>query len=279
MKTIVENALKEDIGTGDITSELISADEIIKTKIISRERGILCGIEWVNEVFHQLDKNIHINWEAADGDQISPDQTLCVLSGPARAMLTGERTALNFLQLLSGTSTLTNKYVEKIKHTSTKLLDTRKTIPGLRDAQKYAVKCGGGENHRMGLHDAFLIKENHIHAQGSITEAIAKARKNHSDKKLEIEVENLKQLKEAISGLPDVIMLDNFDLQNIKEAVTIVEATQTQIKLEASGGVSLENIKDIAETGIDFISVGSLTKDIKALDISMVPLTAEKERR
>ena len=266
---IVENvraALAEDVGTGDITAQLLPADAIATAQVITREKGILCGTAWFEEVFKQLDPNLQIEWFAKDGDIIQPKQILVKLSGLTRALLTGERSALNFIQLLSGVSSKVAQYVEIVKNTEVVLLDTRKTIPMLRRAQKYAVKCGGGQNHRMGLYDAFLIKENHIAAAGSITAAVQQARIIAPDKPVEVEVEDIEQLKEALSVNAEIVLLDNFNLYSMREAVRINEK---RAKLEASGGVTVDKLSTIAETGVDYISIGGLTKDVKALDLSM----------
>ena len=262
----VSAALREDIGSGDISAALIPSHQIVKATIIVREPAIICGIEWVNETFKQIDNNIKLDWKVKEGDPVSVDQIICHISGPAKNILTAERTALNFLQTLSGTATLTAKYVAKLNHTKTKLLDTRKTIPGLRYAQKYAVKCGGGFNHRMGLYDAYLIKENHIMACGSIKAAVTIARKNHPEKLLEVEVENLQELEEALNAKVARILLDNFDLSVMKEAVKI---TNHKAELEVSGNINLANIAEIAATGVDYISVGAITKHIQAIDLSL----------
>ncbi len=266
---IVENvraALAEDVGTGDITAQLLPADAIATAQVITREKGILCGTAWFEEVFKQLDPNLQIEWFAKDGDIIQPKQILVKLNGLTRALLTGERAALNFIQLLSGVSSKVAQYVEIVKNTEVVLLDTRKTIPMLRRAQKYAVKCGGGQNHRLGLYDAFLIKENHIAAAGSITAAVQQARIIAPDKPVEVEVEDIEQLKEALSVNAEIVLLDNFNLYSMREAVRINEK---RAKLEASGGVTVDKLLTIAETGVDYISIGGLTKDVKALDLSM----------
>ncbi|MFN3234669.1 MAG: carboxylating nicotinate-nucleotide diphosphorylase [Gammaproteobacteria bacterium] len=263
---MVSRALSEDVGVGDVTASLIPEDKIAYGSIVCRESAVLCGQAWVNEVFAQCDTGIEIDWKVRDGDVLSKDMTVCELRGNARALLTGERAALNFLQTLSGTATITQQYVGKLLGTKTKLLDTRKTIPGFRHAQKYAVKCGGGENHRMGLYDAFLIKENHIHACGSIRGAIEKAREVAANKICEVEVENLKELEEALAAKPDIVMLDNFSLDEISKAVAM---TKGRVKLEISGNVSLDNIHNYANTGVDYISVGAITKHVRAIDFSM----------
>ncbi|OGT71373.1 MAG: nicotinate-nucleotide diphosphorylase (carboxylating) [Gammaproteobacteria bacterium RIFCSPLOWO2_02_FULL_57_10] len=263
----VAAALREDIGTGDITAQLIAEDALATAHIISREPAVICGVAWVNEVVRQVDPAIVISWHVSDGDAVARDQTLVTLRGSARHLLTAERCALNFLQTLSGTATLSHHYAALVKHTQVRLLDTRKTIPGLRTAQKYAVAVGGCSNHRMGLYDAFLIKENHIRACGSITAAVARARELHADKPVEVEVENLVQLREAMAANAETIMLDNFALNAMREAVIINDG---KARLEASGGVNQDTLVAIAETGVDFISIGALTKDCKAIDLSML---------
>lgn len=262
----VSRALAEDIGSGDVTAQLISTDTAGQATIITREPAILCGTAWVDEVYKQLDGKVEVEWLAGDGDAVKENQLLCALRGPARSLLTGERTALNFLQTLSATATITRAYVEAVAGTHVDILDTRKTVPGLRHAQKYAVLCGGGRNHRHGLYDAILIKENHIMAAGSIAAAIQAARKLNAVIPLEVEVENLQELQEALQAGADSILLDNFTVPQLAEAVAL---TQGQAKLEASGGISLDSIRAIAETGIDFISVGALTKHIRAIDLSL----------
>ena len=262
----VATALREDIGDGDISAELIDENTIAQATIISREPAILCGSAWVNEVFEQLSGDVEISWAAADGDRITADQVLCTIAGRVRALLTGERTALNFLQLLCATATTTRRCVDLIAGTGARLLDTRKTVPGLRVAQKYAVLCGGGCNHRNGLFDAFLIKENHIVAAGGIAKACVRARELHPEKLLEIEVETLGELEQALSAGVDRVMLDNFNLSAIGQAVAL---NDKRVQLEASGGVDENSLRAIAETGVDFISVGALTKNIVAVDLSM----------
>ena len=266
IKQAVSIALKEDIADGDVTASLFNVDQAHNAKLICREEAILCGQQWFKESFHQLDKNIDINWHANDGDQIEKDSVICILQGPAQAILTGERTAINFIQTLSGTATTTRTYVDRIAGTNATLLDTRKTIPGMRYAQKYAVQCGGGMNHRMGLYDAILIKENHIAAAGSISHAVSKAKQKYSDLKLEVEVETIQQLEEAIKTEADTILLDNFSLSELETAVNVNDHNK---KLEASGNISLENIREIAKTGIDYISIGAITKHVRAIDFSM----------
>ncbi len=260
----VRRALAEDIGSGDITAQLVASDTLAHAQVISREPAVLCGTDWFDEVFRQLDNQVQIIWQVRDGASINTNQILCDLKGPVRALLEGERTALNFLQLLSATATQTQQYVKAVSDTNVKILDTRKTLPGLRLAQKYAVRCGGGNNHRMGLYDAFLIKENHIIAAGSIVQAIAAARRYAPYLQVEVEVETLEQINEAITA--DILLLDNFSISELDKAVTLV---QDQVKLEASGGVTLETIHAIAATGVNFISVGAITKNIQAIDLSM----------
>jgi len=263
----VRRALAEDVGTGDLTAALIPADTQAEAQVVTRMTAVLCGTAWFDEVFRQVDKRVSVTWNARDGDVIRAEQILCTLRGPARALLTGERTALNFLQLLSGTATQARKYVEAVRGTGAVILDTRKTVPGLRRAQKYAVACGGAQNHRMGLYDAILIKENHIAAAGSITAALEAAR--HSAPKgisVEIEVENIGQLREALAAGADRLLLDNFSVEELKAAVA---ETRGRAKLEASGGIDLSNIRAFAETGVDYISIGDMTKTVKAVDLSM----------
>lgn len=262
----VASALAEDIGTGDVTAKLIPEDDFSLASVVTREPAIICGIDWFEEVFAQLDSQVFIEWDVDDGDRVEAEQQICSLSGSTRALLTGERTALNFLQTLSGTASKAEEYASAVKGTGVKVLDTRKTIPGLRLAQKYAVSCGGCYNHRVGLYDAILIKENHILAAGSISEAVEAARFNSPELTVEVEVENLDELQQAIDAKAERIMLDNFDLDLLKQAVKL---TNRQAELEASGNVTLETIRAIAETGVDFISTGALTKDVKALDLSM----------
>ena len=262
----VRFALAEDIGSGDITAQLIPADHTANARIITRENAVICGVNWVNEGFQQIDNSITVTWHIADGDYVTANSVLFELSGPARALLTGERTALNFLQLLSGTATICKHYSDLVAHTDVRLLDTRKTIPGLRTAQKYAVTCGGCHNHRIGLYDAFLIKENHIAACGGIAAAILAARDIAPLKPVEVEVENLTELDIALEGNADIIMLDNFSLEDMREGVA---RTAGRAKLEASGNVSTQTLAAIAETGVDFISIGALTKHAQAIDLSM----------
>ncbi|MEO1925585.1 MAG: carboxylating nicotinate-nucleotide diphosphorylase [Gammaproteobacteria bacterium] len=260
----VKTALTEDVGSGDITAELIPAEATASATLITREHSVLAGCAWFDEVFNQLDSDVKIEWLAKDGDVIVPNQKLCEIAGSARSILTGERTAINFLQTLSATATSVANFVALIKNTESKILDTRKTIPGLRLAQKYAVTCGGGKNHRIGLYDAILIKENHIIAAGSIAEAIGKAKQLNVP--VEVEVESLKELEEALEADPDQILLDNF---NIAELIKAVLTTKGRAKLEASGNVDKQSIRAIAETGVDYISIGALTKHVQAIDFSM----------
>lgn len=262
----VSHALSEDIGKGDLTATLVP-NQAIHADVIMRESGILCGCAWFEECFRQLDTTIRVDWHYEDGALVPPQSTVCTCSGPVRPLLSGERTALNFLQLLSGVASLTHKYVEAITGTPAKLLDTRKTIPGLRAAEKYAVTCGGGHNHRQGLFDAVLIKENHILAAGSVRSALQTAKENTpTDILIEIEVENLDQLQEAIDAGASRILLDNFSVEGIQSALSLA---QGHAELEASGSINLDNIRTIAQTGIDYISVGALTKHILAVDFSM----------
>ena len=266
----VATALAEDVGTGDLTAQLIPADRVSRATVITREDAVLCGAAWFDEVFRQVDSRVRVAWSASDGERVRTDQQLCTLDGPARSLLTGERTALNFLQALSATATVTRRYVDAVAGTRCRILDTRKTIPGLRVAQKYAVLCGGGTNHRIGLFDAILVKENHIAAAGSIANAVSEARRLDSKVLLEVEVENLTQLREALDARVDRILLDNFSHDLMREAVRITRAhPNSRTELEASGNMSLETLRAVAETGVDFISVGGLTKHVRAVDLSM----------
>ncbi|MFQ2245904.1 carboxylating nicotinate-nucleotide diphosphorylase [Aeromonas enteropelogenes] len=273
----VRAALLEDLGdalttldqpdaSADITAQLIPADRISSARVITREAGVFCGQPWVDEVFTQLGGEVKVEWLVQDGERLSPNQELFRLHGPARLLLTGERNALNFVQTLSGVATLTARYVAELEETGCRLLDTRKTIPGLRSAQKYAVTCGGGKNHRIGLFDAYLIKENHILACGGIAGAIQEARRLNPDKPVEVEVESLTELEQSLTAGADIVMLDNFDLAMMREAVAI---NQGRAKLEVSGNVTLETLAEFAATGVDYISVGALTKHVRALDLSM----------
>jgi nicotinate-nucleotide pyrophosphorylase (carboxylating) len=267
---IVNAALEEDIGSGDLTAQLIPADKHASATVITREDAIICGAPWVDAVFATLDASVRIEWHVRDADRVHSNQKLCVLSGPARPLLTGERTALNFLQTLSAVATATRQFVDAIAGTQCRILDTRKTLPGLRLAQKYAVKCGGGVNHRIGLFDAILVKENHIAAAGSIAAAAAAARQLNSRVLLEIEVENFDELRQALDAKVDRIMLDNFTLDDMRKAVEITrQHAHRDITLEASGNVDMSTVRGIAETGIDFISIGALTKHVRAVDLSM----------
>ncbi len=267
----VADTLKEDLGgslnaDNDVTAALIPAEAINTATIITREHGVFCGQAWADEVFKQLGGKVTIEWHAKDGDKVEPNQTLCTLTGPARDLLTGERNAMNFIQTLSGCATITAQYAAKIAHTECRLLDTRKTIPGLRSALKYAVACGGGYNHRIGVFDAYLIKENHIIACGGITQAVTKAKELQPGKPVEVETENLDELREAINAGADIIMLDNFTTEMMRQAV---EINAGRAALENSGNVTLETIAEYAETGVDYISVGALTKHVNAMDLSM----------
>ncbi|MFQ1807038.1 carboxylating nicotinate-nucleotide diphosphorylase [Aeromonas veronii] len=273
----VRAALLEDLGdalttldqpdaSADITAQLIPADRMATARVITREAGVFCGQPWVDEVFVQLGGDVKVEWKVQDGEVLSPNQELFRLHGPARLLLTGERNALNFVQTLSGVATLTAHYVAELEGTDCRLLDTRKTIPGLRTAQKYAVTCGGGKNHRIGLYDAYLIKENHILACGGIAEAINEARHLNPGKPVEVEVESLAELEQALAAKADIVMLDNFDVTMMREAVAI---NQGRAKLEVSGNVTLDTLAEFAATGVDFISVGALTKHVRALDLSM----------
>ncbi|GAD30855.1 nicotinate-nucleotide diphosphorylase [Photobacterium leiognathi lrivu.4.1] len=267
----VADTLREDLGGEidpnlDITAGLISADSQGVATIITREHGVFCGKMWADEVFKQLGGEVTIEWHVEDGDVVEPNQTLCTLSGPSRILLTGERNAMNFIQTLSGCATLTAQYVKQLEGTNTRLLDTRKTIPGLRSALKYAVTCGGGFNHRIGVFDAYLIKENHIIACGGIKQAITSAKQLNPNKPVEVETESLDELKQAIEAGADIVMLDNFTLDMMRKAVAFNEG---RVALENSGDITLSNIRECAETGVDYISVGALTKHVKAMDLSM----------
>jgi len=263
-------ALAEDVGSGDLTAALVDADTTATASIVVREQAVLAGQPWVNETFYQLDESVELEWLAADGEELAAGDCICRLNGPARSLLTGERTALNFLQTLSATATTTARYVAAIAHTGARILDTRKTLPGLRAAQKYAVLCGGGTNHRQGLFDAILIKENHINAAGGITTAVSAARKVNSDVLLEVEVENLTQLAQALDAGVQRILLDNFDLDELASAVAANRAYgNAAAELEASGGLTLDTLRAVAETGVDFISTGAITKHVRAIDLTM----------
>ncbi len=262
----VKLALLEDIGQEDLTANLIPADSTTNAALITREDATLCGTQWFESVFKQLDASISINWKAQDGDRLKANTIICELHGSARKLLTGERTAMNFLQTLSATATLSSVYADAVEGLPVQVLDTRKTIPGWRIAQKYAVKCGGCFNHRVGLYDGILIKENHIMAAGSISNAVSQAKELSADVLIEVEVENLSELDQALAAGADIVLLDNFDVADLKQAVSV---NQGKSKLEASGGITLDNIRSIAQTGVDRISVGALTKDIKAIDLSL----------
>jgi nicotinate-nucleotide pyrophosphorylase (carboxylating) len=265
----VARALAEDVGAGDLTADLIPADRTGRASIITREPAIVCGIPYVEASFAQLDPRVRLEWQIAEGDSVAAGQQLVNVAGPARALLTGERTALNFLQLLSGTATAAHAYAALLEGTRCRLLDTRKTIPGLRSAQKYAVRVGGGHNHRMGLFDGILIKENHIVAAGSIAHAVSAARRGPAQVPVEVEVENLSELRQAIDAGADIALLDEFALPVMREAVAMNAASAKPLKLEASGGITTATIREIAGTGVDFISVGSITKHVRAVDLSM----------
>ena len=263
----VRRALAEDIGSGDISAALVPADAHAVAQVISREAATLCGVPWFNTVFAELDATIEVVWESSEGAQVDPGQLLCTVSGPAQAILSGERTALNFLQTLTGTATITRRYVNAVAGTDARILDTRKTLPGLRRAQKYAVACGGGCNHRIGLYDGVLIKENHIEVIGSITAAVKEARQCiPAGIRLEVEVEDMEQVREALEAGADILLLDNMGPELLRECVAI---NAGRAMLEASGGITLTNIRAIAETGIDYISIGALTKHVQAVDLSM----------
>lgn len=266
MQEIIKLALNEDIGSGDITAKLIPESAQISATVISREPAVICGQSYFNAVFAELDTDIRIDWLVKECSEVKADTYLCTLTGNARHILTGERTALNFLQTLSATATQVKPFVDAIHGTQAKILDTRKTIPGLRVAQKYAISCGGGQNHRMGLYDGILIKENHILAAGGIQAAVTQAKTNNPEIPVEVEVENVAELQQALAAGADIIMLDNMSTTQMREAVQI---TQGRAKLEASGNVDINNVRDIAETGVDFISIGGLTKHIHAVDLSM----------
>jgi len=265
----VTAALAEDIGEGDLTAALIPLEKNGRATVITREAAILCGIPYVEESFRQVDARVTFEWHAAEGDSVVADQVLFSVDGPARALLTAERCALNFLQMLSGTATAAHAYAALLAGTNCRLLDTRKTIPGLRTAQKYAVRVGGGHNHRMGLFDGILIKENHIAAAGSIALAVAAAKHSAGAIPVEVEVENLAQLEQTIDAGADIAMLDNFALPTMREGVAMNAGAKRRLKIEASGGITIGTIREIAQTGVDFISVGSITKHVRAVDLSM----------
>jgi nicotinate-nucleotide pyrophosphorylase (carboxylating) len=265
----VEAALREDLGSGDVTAALVPAAQRVRGSVVAREDAVLCGRAWVEETFRQLDPRVQLSWHATDGERVAAEQTIFAIAGPARPVLSGERTALNFLQLLSGTATVTRLFVDAVAGTGCRILDTRKTVPGLRTAQKYAVRCGGAQNHRMGLYDQVLIKENHIAAAGSLTGAIEAARRSAAGLTVEVEVETLGELQEALNARPDIVMLDDFTLEDMRAAVALNRAQGATAKLEVSGSVSLDAVRAIAETGVDYVSVGALTKHVRAIDLSM----------
>ena len=265
----MRRALAEDIGPGDITASLTRADSSASAEVISRDAAVICGRDWFDEAFRQLDAAIAIDWSCSDGETVPAGATVCRLQGKARAILTAERTALNFLQTLSATATAAARFVKAVEGTGAVILDTRKTVPGLRSAQKYAVRCGGASNHRLGLHDAILIKENHIAALGSIEAAVAKARAAAGAKLVEVEVETLEQVETALRSAADRLLLDNFSLEMMRAAVALKRKVGAPQALEASGGITLANVRAIAETGVDFISVGSITKNVAAVDFSL----------
>ncbi len=265
----VETALAEDIGGGDLTAGLIPADRLGRASVITRETAIICGRPYVDASFAQVDPRVAIDWQVAEGDAVVAGQLLLRVAGPARALLTAERTALNFLQVLSATATAAHHYATLLAGTGCRVLDTRKTIPGLRTAQKYAVRVGGGNNHRFGLYDGILIKENHIMAAGGIAAAVQRARQLHGRARIEVEVESLEELREAIAAAADSALVDNFSLAGLREAVAVNRAAGRPLQLEASGGINEQTIRRVAETGVDFISVGAITKHVRAIDLSM----------
>ena len=265
----VSRALREDIGPGDVSAQLIDAGATARARVSTRESAVVCGTAWFDECYRQIDAAVQVRWLVGDGDRVAAGDQLCELAGPARALLTGERTALNFLQLLSATATVTARFVQAVADTACRILDTRKTLPGLRTAQKYAVRCGGGQNHRMGLYDLVLIKENHIAAAGSIAAAVRAARAQSPTLQVEVETENLAEVAAALEARSDVIMLDEFSLDDQRRAVALNRAAPHPARLEASGGVNLETIAAIAATGVDYISIGGLTKHVQAVDLSM----------
>jgi nicotinate-nucleotide pyrophosphorylase (carboxylating) len=265
----VQIALAEDLGGGDVTASLVPEGQRVRGRVITREAAILCGTAWVEETYRRLDPAVKLTWRAGDGTALGAGQVIFEIAGPARAVLSGERTALNFLQLLSGTATAARAFVDAVAGTGCRILDTRKTLPGLRTAQKYAVRCGGADNHRIGLFDQILIKENHIAAAGSITAAVAAGRRTQPKVRVEVEVESLAELTEALAAGPDIILLDEFSLDDMRAAVVLNRAQAVPAKLEASGSVSVQSVRAIAETGVDYVSVGSITKHVRAVDLSM----------
>ena len=265
----MSRALREDIGSGDVTARLIPPERLARASVLSREAAVICGTAWFDESFRQLDARVTVHWLVKEGSTVAPGTVLCELTGPARALLTGERTALNFLQLLSATATVTAQHVRAVACTACRVLDTRKTIPGLRTAQKYAVRCGGGQNHRLGLYDMVLIKENHIAAAGTIAAAVQEARRQAPGVPIEVETENLGEFTQALAARSDVIMLDEFSLADMRRAVALNREAERPAKLEASGGVNLPALAAVAATGVDYVSAGALTKHIQAIDLSM----------
>jgi nicotinate-nucleotide pyrophosphorylase (carboxylating) len=269
LESQVAAALREDIGSGDVTARLVPATQQVRGRVITREDAVLCGRPWVDETFRSLDRGIRLTWRTTDGERILADRVIFEIEGPAPAILTGERTALNFLQLLSATATAARRFVDAIAGTGCTILDTRKTLPGLRTAQKYAVRCGGAQNHRIGLYDMVLIKENHIAAAGSLSIAVAAAKRTAPGLPVEVEVESLAEFEEALAARPDIIMLDEFSQADMRTAVALNRRQASPVKIEASGSVSLETVRAIAETGVDYISVGGITKHARAVDLSM----------
>ena len=266
----VSMALQEDLGTGDVTAALISEDSRARAILLSRESMVMSGQPWVNEVFRQIDPGVEVEWLYNDGDRVAADNEVCILHGAARSILSGERTALNFLQTMSATATVTARYVDAVHDTGARILDTRKTIPGLRIAQKYAVRCGGGSNHRIGLFDAILIKENHIVSRGGVANAVREARSRHTNLPVEIEVESIEELREALIAGADRLLLDNFDHAELRQAVAVNQQEgKPPADLEASGDITLDSVKAVAETGVNYISIGALTKNVDAIDLSM----------
>lgn len=265
----VAAALREDVGSGDVTAQLVPEDQRVRGRVVTREDAVLCGRPWADETFRRLDADIRLSWRAKDGERIAPGSVVFEIEGRARPVLTGERTAINFLQLLSATATEASRFAAAVAGTGCTVIDTRKTLPGLRSAQKYAVRCGGGRNHRMGLYDMVLIKENHIAAAGSITAAIGAARRVARGVKVEVEVESLQELEEALRARPDIVLLDDFSLEDLTAAVALNRSRGRPVELEASGSVSLATVRAIAATGVDFVSSGGLTKNVRAIDLSM----------
>jgi nicotinate-nucleotide pyrophosphorylase (carboxylating) len=265
----VATALREDIGTGDVTAQLVPARQQARGHVITRENAVLCGTPWVAETFRQLDPTLTLTWSAREGQAVTAGQLLFEVHGNARAVLSGERTALNFLQLLSATATAARQFADAVAGTGCTILDTRKTLPGLRTAQKYAVRCGGASNHRLGLFDRVLIKENHIAAAGSIGQAVAAARRAAGGLRIEVEVESLGELQQALSAGADIIMLDDFSIEDMRAAVRLTRESRTSARLEASGSMNLQTVRAVAATGVDYISVGSITKNVRAIDLSM----------